>query len=89
MYRRASPEELIFIHSFHTTSAGSPEIADREYRPAGIVTRRIPSRGTFDSVPTTIVYGDGPCYFTDGNENTAPSRTPADGQRCVIVFRFV
>lgn len=28
-------------------------------------------------------------YFTDGNEKTAPSRTPADGQRCVIVFRFV
>ena len=28
-------------------------------------------------------------YFVDGNEKTAPSRTPADGQRCVMVFRFV
>ena len=28
-------------------------------------------------------------HFVDGNENTAPSRTPADGQRCVIVLRFV
>lgn len=28
-------------------------------------------------------------YFVDGNENTAPSRTPAEGQRCVMVFRFV
>ena len=28
-------------------------------------------------------------YFVDGNEKMAPSRTPADGQRCVIVFRFV
>ena len=28
-------------------------------------------------------------YFVDGNEKIAPSRTPADGQRWVIVFRFV
>jgi hypothetical protein len=25
----------------------------------------------------------------DGKLNTVPSRTPADGQRCVIVLRFV
>jgi hypothetical protein len=25
-------------------------------------------------------------YLFDGNEKTAPSRTPADGQRCVIAF---
>jgi hypothetical protein len=25
----------------------------------------------------------------DGNENTAPSRTPAEGQRCVIALRRV
>ena len=28
-------------------------------------------------------------YFVDGNENIAPSRTPAEGQRCVIVLRLV
>ncbi len=30
-----------------------------------------------------------PRYLLDGNENVAPSRTPADGQRWVIVLRFV
>ena len=28
-------------------------------------------------------------YFEDGNENVAPSRTPAEGQRWVMVLRFV
>lgn len=36
---------------------------------------------TLESYPTS--------YFVDGNEKIAPSRTPADGQRWVIVFRFV
>lgn len=30
-----------------------------------------------------------PRYLLDGNENVAPSRTPAEGQRWVIVLRFV
>jgi hypothetical protein len=28
-------------------------------------------------------------YLVDGKLNTAPSRTPADGQRCVMVLRLV
>jgi hypothetical protein len=28
-------------------------------------------------------------YLFVGNEKFAPSRTPAEGQRCVMVFRFV
>jgi hypothetical protein len=28
-------------------------------------------------------------YLVEGKLNTAPSRTPAEGQRCVIAFRFV
>ena len=33
--------------------------------------------------------GDDAPHFVDGNEKIAPSRTPAEGQRCVMVFRFV